>query len=106
MSEAEKNNGRTISSSEDKGRYFEATRSDGLKVFFDRGADKISECLNYTRRHGDRKAVFLAVGILRGLQIAKNYAEKYGTAEETATVVGQIEAFCSAKVLEIGAEKK
>lgn len=53
-------------------------RDDGLKVFLDNKKDNLSLWLNDVRHYGTKKQVILAVGFIRGLQIAMNYAEKYG----------------------------
>lgn len=80
---------------EDKGRYIAAVRGDGLQVFLDKSSDPIFEWLNRARQTFDRKSVMIAVGMARGLQIAQNYADKYGTDEEKAVIAEQIENLCS-----------
>jgi len=57
--------------------YIKAIRQDGLKVFFDRKSDKISLWLNQIRHNGTKEQVIVAVGLARGLQIAKKYADTY-----------------------------
>lgn len=57
--------------------YVKAIRKDGLKIFFDRKTDKLSTWLNNVRIHGTRREVIMAVGFVRGMQIAANYADTY-----------------------------
>jgi hypothetical protein len=57
--------------------YVEAKRADGLHVFFDLDNDPISALLNQVRAEGNDRQVITAVGLVRGLQIRHNYAEKY-----------------------------
>ena len=83
----------------DKGRYVQATRPDGLEVFFDTASDPLSTWLNAVRADGERKTVFLTVGLARGLQIALNYAEKYGEAAEREAIQLQIESLLSGRLL-------
>jgi len=82
----------SLSCESDKGRYVQATRSDGLEIFFDKSEDTLSCWLNRVRAEGSRQSVFLAVGMARGLQIALNYATKYGSESECADVLRQIDA--------------
>ena len=86
----------------DKGRFIEALRSDGLTVFFDKSPDALSEWLNIVRKHCTRAQVFMAVGMVRGLQIAANYAEKHGTDEDRQTIKNQISAMVAKNPLQIG----
>lgn len=86
-----KNSEVALVSQEDKGRYVAAIRSDGLQVFMDKSSDPISQWLNTARQTLDRKSVMLAVGMARGLQIALNYAEKYGNDEERTLVAEQVD---------------
>lgn len=73
-----------IESSIDRGKYIEAKRKDGLTVFFDKGDDELTRALNDIRLNGDRKAVFRAFTIMRGLQLARSYIQKHGTPLELA----------------------
>lgn len=97
-----KDSGCEIVSIEDKGRYIAAMRKDGLPVFFDKSTDLISAWLNHVRETGDRKSVMLAVGVARGLQIAQNYADKYGNEEEKLLIAEQIESLVSNRLLSAG----
>lgn len=85
-------------SQHDNGRYIAAMRADGLQVFLDKSTDPISGWLNHVRQRCDRKSVMLAVGMARGLQIAVNYAQKYGTAEEQKMIAGQVEQLISGTI--------
>ncbi len=97
-----KDSGCEIVSIEDKGRYIAAMRKDDLPVFFDKSTDPISAWLNHVRETGDRKSVMLAVGMARGLQIAQNYADKYGNEEEKLLIAEQIESLVSNRLLSVG----
>lgn len=68
----------------DRGKYVEAKRKDGLTVFFDKGDDALTKALNEIRLNGDRKVVFRAFTIMRGLQLARSYIQKHGTEQELA----------------------
>lgn len=57
--------------------YIECVRPDGLRVFFDSGNDEVSRTLNRIRSLGTPEEVVKAVGIVRGMQIALNFAKKY-----------------------------
>ena len=70
----------------DRGKYLEATRKDGLKIFLDKNNDILNTTLNEVKRCGSREQVFVATGLIRGLQIAKNYAEKHGTKADMQVV--------------------
>jgi hypothetical protein len=83
----------------DHGRYVEAVRSDGLRVFYDKSEDPISEWLNIVRASGTRQQVIMAVGIARGLQIAQRYARQYGTEGDQSLIAAKIEACLSSKLL-------
>lgn len=88
----------------DKRRYVEAIRPDGLKVFFDKADDPISQWLNTIRANADRRSVYLAIGIGRGLQIAQNYAETHGDDADRCFIANEIAAYINAPML-ISAEK-
>ena len=62
---------------EDKGKYIEAIRNDGLTIFLDKSTDRISKFLNNVRLTGTKEQVIMSVGLVRGLQIARNYAKKH-----------------------------
>lgn len=83
----------------DRGRFVQATRPDGLEVFFDKADDPISLWLNKIRADGDRHTVFLAVGLARGLAIAMNYTERYGNADDRHCIQTQIESLISNRLL-------
>ena len=71
-----------IKTSIDKGRYIEVTRKDGFKVFLDKTDEPMVKSLNETRLEEEPCEVVLAVGMVRGLQIAMNYAERYLSKED------------------------
>lgn len=73
-----------LESINDRGKYVETKRKDGLTVFFDKGDDAITKALNEIRLNGDRKAVFRAFTIMRGLQLARSYIQKHGTEQDLA----------------------
>lgn len=83
----------------DRGRFVQAMRPDGLEVFFDKTDDDLSHWLNSVRAAGNRRSVILAVGLARGLQIAMNYAEQYGDAEDQADVRAQIDSLASNRLV-------
>lgn len=83
----------------DRGRYLEAVRPDGLRVFFDKAEDPISAWLNEIRASGTRTQVIMAVGMARGLQIAQRYARQYGTEGDQSLIAAKIEACLSSKLL-------
>ncbi|MBX3722396.1 MAG: hypothetical protein KF713_11210 [Turneriella sp.] len=89
-----------ITVKKDFGRYLQAYRSDGLEIFMDKSNDDLSIWLNSIRRAAPRKTVFYAVGMARGLQIARAYAAQYGTAEELQEIESEIAHLVSQKVLE------
>lgn len=57
--------------------YVHCRRGDGLEVFLDRGTDEVSLKLNQIRIHGSKEQVVKGVGMIRGMQIALNFARKY-----------------------------
>lgn len=57
--------------------YIECLRCDGLKVFLDRGDDEISQKLNTIRIQGSPEIVIKGVGMIRGMQIALDFARRY-----------------------------
>lgn len=85
----------------DRGKYVEAKRKDGLTVFFDKGDDALTKALNEIRLNGDRKAVFRAFTIMRGLQLARGYIQKHGTEQELAEHDQDIDHFLDNTVPEL-----
>jgi hypothetical protein len=85
----------------DFGKYLQARRCDGLEIFLDRSNDALSIWLDQIRQTAPRKTVFYAVGLARGLQIARTYAARYGTAAELEEIESEIEHLVSKQVLEI-----
>ena len=75
----------------DRGKFVEAVREDGLKVFFDKQDDKLSQFLNSIRQTGTKQQVVMAVGMVRGLQIAQSYARVHNV--ELPDVEGIIESY-------------
>jgi hypothetical protein len=67
----------------DRGRFVQATRPDGLEVFFDKTDDALSRWLNSIRAAADRRSVILAVG---------------GDSEDQATVRLQIDNLTNNKL--------
>lgn len=90
-----------LESINDRGKYVEAKRKDGLTVFFDKGDDAITKALNEIRLNADRKAVFRAFTILRGLQLARSYIQKHGTELELAEHDRDIDHFLDHTVPEL-----
>ncbi len=67
-----------------RAKYIEAERPDGLIVFLDVISEKMPKVeadtlriLNAIRVMGKREDVILAVGMVRGMQIARGYAKRY-----------------------------
>jgi hypothetical protein len=65
-----------------RAKYVEAKRKDGLVIFLDNvsgdDADKdILTVLNYIRMTAKPQDVIMAVGMVRGVQVARNYAERH-----------------------------
>lgn len=85
----------------DRGRSVQATRPDGLEVFFDKADDPLSVWLNSVRSQGDRRSVILAVGFARGLQIAMNYAAQHGDGQDREEVRRQIKGLIENRLLAI-----
>ncbi|MBX3720729.1 MAG: hypothetical protein KF713_02745 [Turneriella sp.] len=83
----------------DRGRYVQAQRPDGFWVFFDKANDPVSNWLNTVRSEADRRTVMFAIGLARGLQIAMNYAERYGDEAERTSIQKQIDALISNRLL-------
>lgn len=66
----------------ERAKYTEAKRKDGLVIFLDHvtgnDADKeIVTILNHIRVSASQSEVVMAVGMIRGVQIARGYAEKF-----------------------------
>lgn len=57
--------------------YTAVTRPDALLVFLDKADDELTKMVNYIRLFGAPQLVVAAVGMLRGVQIATNYARSY-----------------------------
>ena len=57
--------------------YVHCLRPDGLAVFLDRGSDEVSQKLNFVRIHGTKEQVIKTVGLVRGMQVALNFARKH-----------------------------
>lgn len=75
-----------------RAKYVEAERPDGLIVFLDVIDEKMPKVeadtlriLNAVRVMGKREDVIMAVGMVRGLQIARGYARRYSP-ESTAKI--------------------
>lgn len=64
---------------EQNSKFIKARRPDGLVVFFDLLPNELNLALNHIRVHGSQEEVILAVGFVRGIQIASNYAKAYGS---------------------------
>jgi len=95
----------------ERAKYVEAVRPDGLHVFFDVISDKTPHLeaqtlrmLNAVRMHGKKADVIAAVGMVRGLQIARDYANRYDR-ESVATVTRIMYALLSGKAYRQRAKK-
>ena len=89
-----------IKNSTDKGRFIEVVRDDGFTVFLDKSQDELSVYLNHIKLTASKKQVILLTGLIRGLQISNNYAEKH--LPEEKDVMGQAirEVFFDLKLME------
>lgn len=63
-------------------RFVHAKRADGLEIFLDRIEDgtphaDLLEWLNQVRLVGDKHDVVMAVGMVRGIQIAEHCSNRY-----------------------------
>lgn len=58
-------------------RFIEVMRPDGMRAFLDLGEDKISIFLNQLRVSAPPSILLQGFGIVRGAQIARNYALRH-----------------------------
>jgi hypothetical protein len=58
-------------------QYKDCMREDGLRVFFDKHTDPLSNFLNDIRLRETKPVVITSIGIIRGFQIAMGCARKY-----------------------------
>ena len=89
-----KNNELLLLNTEDKGKYISAKRIDGLDIFLDKDGSQESFLLNHIRMTAPKDEVILAVGLIRGLQIARSYAKKTGETMIFKKIQKQIEQVC------------
>jgi 16S rRNA G1207 methylase RsmC len=82
-----------IQTNEQYNNYVKVVRDDGLTVFYDKHNDEISCVLNKIRQTAPSDKVIAAVGVVRGLQTARNYASRYGKASDIEAIDKLIEQF-------------
>ena len=89
-----KNNELLLLNTEDKGKYISAKRIDGLDIFLDKDGSQESFLLNHIRMTAPKDEVILAVGLIRGLQIARSYAKKHNQTMTLNKIQKIIENVC------------
>ena len=70
-------------------QVYKVLRPDGLTIFIDRKDDEVSKALNHIRINATQEIVIATVGMVRGMQIAQNYINNYGT-EDTPNLIENI----------------